>query len=321
MVLTADCLGVDGGVVMAVHVPALDQLRACGFVALHGLFSPAAIAALATSYSALPVLAEAPLLNGRREHLLPYQPPFSRLEWLLHHPVVASMAAHYFHEEQVELDALTVVLAAADGRRQPLHRDVLEGPEATLTLQVPLLDLPAVGSGALALQPGSHRGITDECDEGAPIHVGSLALGSALLYDARTCHFGTARTRGADGRPILYVLLRRRRTQRTGYEPFELRLRFGAEGLAAVARHRAAFRRVRDASANLRYDGANSSSLLAAELAACTSGDRAGARGWAKASQAWAGEHAGEHAGELTADEAVLDTGVPLVDGRPWYLR
>ena len=58
-------------------------------------------------------------------------------------------------------------------------------------------------------------------------------VGGVALYTSHDVHFSVI--------GMLYMLLKRRSTRRTGYEPFELRLRFGEAGLAEVARSRAAF--------------------------------------------------------------------------------
>ena len=49
------------------------------------------------------------------------------------------------------------------------------------------------GGGTLALQPASHLGASDDCDDAseAPREV-PIEPGSVVVYDARTCHLGTA---------------------------------------------------------------------------------------------------------------------------------
>ena len=231
---------------------------------MQAVFSPALIAKLARAYATLDrsTLAASALLNGRHEYLLPFQPPFNE-EWLLRDPLLFHVASAYLGEPT--LDALTVILAQAPIGGQVLHRDIHEGPGAALSLQIPLVDIPPDHGGALALQPGTHTTDGHDCDEEAGSLPVGLAAGSVLLYDARACHAGTANERVLGGRPIMYMLLKRRSTRRTGYEPFELRLRFGEGGLADVAHYRTAFERSSHCGTN------RSDEVLAGDLAAAHS--------------------------------------------------
>ena len=93
------------------------------------------VAELAKAYATLTgALATSPLLNGRQEYLLPFQKPFNE-DRFLHDPLLRGIADAYLGGETA-LDALTVVLAQAPIAAQGMHRDILEGPGAALSLQV-----------------------------------------------------------------------------------------------------------------------------------------------------------------------------------------
>lgn len=230
-------------------------LRMCGFAVLQHALSQAHVAQLAEAYARHePTLAVADLRDGRKEQLLPFVPPFID-DALLHSPVWTEVASEYLGAAELALDALTVVLAPLHSPAQALHRDVHAGPAAVLSVQIPLVDLPRGGGGALVLQPASHITPAVECDATAlppPVEVG-MTTGSAIVYDARLCHYGSANTVVAGVRPVLYLLLRKAdlgmasdgSPYTTGYEPLELMLRHGggATGaLGTVQRYRRAFR-------------------------------------------------------------------------------
>lgn len=253
-----DCsaAGTSGELVEA----ALRSLHVCGFVALQSIFTPALVSALAASYAALrpDELPQAPLLNGRLEQILPFQPPF--IDWLLEKqlPALWPLVTGYLGDA-IDLDALTVVRAPAPTEMQQWHRDVMEGPGATLTVHVPLSEIPKQSGGALALQPATHLSDGRECNATSQQMQPHVPLGSAIVYDARACHCGTANTLTPAGRPILYLLLRRRGKYYTGYESFRIRLRFGATGLVTVQRYRDAFRRWRGEAGDRNCETANAS--------------------------------------------------------------
>ena len=230
-------------------------LRMCGFVVLRSALSQAHVAQLTEAYVRHePTLAAADLRDGRKEQLLPFVPPFTD-DALLHSPVWTEVAAEYLGATELALDALTAVLAPLNSPAQALHRDVHAGPAAVLSVQIPLVDLPRGGGGALVLQPTSHLAPELECDATAlppPVEV-SMTTGSAIVYDARLCHYGSANTVVAGVRPVLYLLLRKADLgmtsdgfpYTTGYEPLELMLRHGGGatgGLGTVQRYRRAFR-------------------------------------------------------------------------------
>ena len=230
-------------------------LRMCGFVVLRSALSQAHVAQLTKAYVRHePTLAAADLRDGRKEQLLPFAPPFTA-DALLHSPVWTEVAAEYLGATELALDALTAVLAPLNSPAQALHRDVHAGPAAVLSVQIPLVDLPRGGGGALVLQPASHLAPEVECDATAlppPVEV-SMATGSAIVYDARLCHYGSANTVVAGLRPVLYLPLRKADLgmtsdgfpYTTGYEPLELMLRHGGGatgGLGTVQRYRRAFR-------------------------------------------------------------------------------
>lgn len=230
-------------------------LRMCGFVVLRSALSQAHVAQLAEAYVRHePTLAAADLRDGRKEQLLPFAPPFTD-NALLHSPVWTEVAAEYLGATELALDALTAVLAPLNSPAQALHRDVHAGPAAVLSVQIPLVDLPRGGGGALVLQPASHLAPEVECNATAlpsPVEV-SMTTGSAIVYDARLCHYGSANTVVAGVRPVLYLLLRKTDLgttsdgfpYTTGYEPLELMLRHGGGatgGLGTVQRYRRAFR-------------------------------------------------------------------------------
>jgi hypothetical protein len=230
-------------------------LRMCGFVVLRSALSQAHVAQLTEAYVRHePTLAAADLRDGRKEQLLPFAPPFTD-NALLHSPVWTEVAAEYLGATELALDALTAVLAPLNSPAQALHRDVHAGPAAVLSVQIPLVDLPRGGGGALVLQPASHLAPEVECNATAlpsPVEV-SMTTGSAIVYDARLCHYGSANTVVAGVRPVLYLLLRKTDLgttsdgfpYTTGYEPLELMLRHGGGatgGLGTVQRYRRAFR-------------------------------------------------------------------------------
>jgi len=229
----------------------LTTLHSCGFAVLRGLLPPALVVSLASHYSSHEGMPGADLLNGRREWLPPYAMPFSD-DRILHHPALTALAAAYLGgDEHLDLDALTVTTAPGGTGRQPMHRDVLEGPAAVLTLHLPLGDLPSPSAGALALQPGTHGSAGRECEEHTDAYETSLRAGDAIVYDARICHCGTAnaRPRASGERPVLYLLWKRRDASLTGYLPHEVNLRFGRQGFHTVLDYREAFRERRDGHA------------------------------------------------------------------------
>ena len=233
----------------------------CGFVVLHSALSMPHVQSLASAYADLPELVTADLRDGRREQLLPFAPPFSD-DALLHNELWTSVAADYLGATELELDAVTAVLAPEGSVAQELHRDVTVGPAAVLSVHIPLVRLPS-GGGTLALQPASHLTDGVECDAATPpvpIEV-PIAPGSMILYDARACHFGGANSAVRGVRPVLYLLLRKRELGvgrhnlpfTTGYEPLELTLRFGKAGRDTVNRYRRDFRAKRAAATGTNY--------------------------------------------------------------------
>ena len=247
---------------------ALATLRACGYVLLRNALSAAHVQTLLDGYAALPesALLTAGVRDGRSEQLLPFAPPFNAPS-LLHDGVWNRVAEEYLGAAALDLDAVTAVLAPHGSPRQALHRDVLADAASVLSVHIPLVALPS-GGGTLALQPTSHLGASDDCDDAseAPREV-PIEPGSAIVYDARTCHLGTANHAVLGTRPVLYLLLRRRGVgggglggrpgdgnrggpsglggdghATTGYEPRELLLRYGRAGLDTVRSYRADFR-------------------------------------------------------------------------------
>ena len=104
-----------------------------------------------SAYDGLPnaSLAAGPLLSGRVEQILPFVPPFNEEAFLLR-GAWTDVAADYLGSSELDLDAVTAVLAPQGSAPQPLHRDVQAGPAAVLTIHIPLVDVPS-GGGALLL--------------------------------------------------------------------------------------------------------------------------------------------------------------------------
>lgn len=219
-------------------------LTRCGVALLRGALSSSHLARLANSFEALPPhqRSGAPLLDGRTEWLPPFPPLFSG-EAILRPRVLSWAAGAYLggQMDDVVLDALTIITAPDGTAQQSLHRDVTEGPGSVLTIQMPLVDLPSPGGGALALQPGSHAAPAFECNTSEATIEPSMRVGDALMYDARTCHRGAGNEVVRGARPVMYLLLKHHRATLTGYLPFELNLRFGRAGLENVLRFRDAF--------------------------------------------------------------------------------
>ena len=267
---------------------AVATLHACGYVLLRGALSAAHARALLDGYTALPTsaLLTADVRDGRSEQLLPFAPPFNTPS-LLHDGVWTRVAEEYLGAAALDLDAVTAVLAPEGSPAQELHRDVLADAATVLSVHMPLVALPR-GGGTLALQPASHLGASDDCiDASEATQEVPIEPGSVILYDARTCHLGTANHIVPGSRPVLYLLLRSRRGvggglggrlsdgggpsglgsdghATTGYEPRELLLRYGRAGLDTVRSYRADFRSRRAALLGVNSSSSSSSSSPAA---------------------------------------------------------
>ncbi|CAK0844312.1 unnamed protein product [Prorocentrum cordatum] len=229
---------------------AVTALRTCGFVLLRGALSVAHVRELLHGYRSLPATAlpTAALRDGRSEQLLPFAPPFSAPPLL--HDGLWMRVAEAIGADALDLDAVTAVLAPEGSREQELHRDVLAERGAVASVHIPLVALPS-GGGELALQPASHAA-GEPCDAAAaPAPIGvPIEPGSAIVYDARTCHLGRSeptRARRTAGAVPAAAPARLCGGATTGYEPRQLLLRYGRAGLETVRRYRAEFRARRSA--------------------------------------------------------------------------
>ena len=217
-----------------------EDLTRCGFGVIRNFLRPTLAMALARSFTSLQQgLPVADLLGGgRREWLPPFEAPWTNFE-LVQHPLLTELCRMYLGDD-VRLDALTVTTAPFGASAQAMHRDIVEGPAAALTIQVPLVDLPISGGG-LAIQPTSHALSFVECDEADATVQSAMRAGDAMAYDPRLCHRGTANMQVMGSRPVIYLLFKSASAQLTGYAPFELNLRFGSPGLETVLDYRWAF--------------------------------------------------------------------------------
>lgn len=113
--------------------------------------------------------------------------------------------------EDVILGSFVAVTSLPGSEDQEMHLDVplLYGvdeigasiPSYCLTLVLPLVDMNTT-NGSTMFYPGSHRAITADVPDGSPV-VPEVAVGSALLFDVRVWHGGTA-NRSSAPRPVLY---------------------------------------------------------------------------------------------------------------------
>tara|TARA_A100001037_G_scaffold304295_1_gene340645 strand:- start:674 stop:1243 length:570 start_codon:yes stop_codon:yes gene_type:complete len=126
------------------------------------------------------------------------------------HPVIFPFIQLLLGEDAI-LGSFVAVTSLPGSKDQELHLDTspLYGgsdigadiPSCCLTLVLPLVDMNWQ-NGSTAFYPGSRRAITADAPDGSPV-APEVGVGSALLFDARVWHGGTANRSGAP-RPVLY---------------------------------------------------------------------------------------------------------------------
>lgn len=166
-----------------------------------------------------PFLNEAPegeaLEVGDRRNLfaLPFAGAFADpLVWA--NPAIVALARLALADEVV-LESYGVVVSLPGAERQHFHRDgpgLFDSaispllPAHALTVALPLVEMNET-NGTTALWPGSHR--WQKTDKDAPSFSPVVPPGSAILWDFRTYHSGTANN-SAHPRPLITATFARR---------------------------------------------------------------------------------------------------------------
>jgi ectoine hydroxylase-related dioxygenase (phytanoyl-CoA dioxygenase family) len=200
---------------------AYDCLVRNGYAILDRLLPEATVAALQRAFveQSGHLLNEAPedeaLEVGNRRNLfaLPFTGAFADpLVWA--NPVVVALARLALADEAV-LESWGVVVSLPGAERQHFHRDgpgLFDSaispllPAHALTVAFPLVEMNET-NGTTALWPGSHR--WQKTDKDAPSFEPVVAPGSAMLWDFRTYHSGTANN-SAEPRPLITATFSRR---------------------------------------------------------------------------------------------------------------
>lgn len=222
-----DCQGLsegpsDGGLSGSEQVrQAYDCLVRNGYAILDRLLPEATMAALQRAFAAHAgqLLDEAPrdsaLEVGDRRNLfpLPFTGAFADpLVWA--NPAIVALARLALADEAI-LESYGVVVSLPGAERQHFHRDgpaLFDSaispllPAHALTVAFPLVEMNET-NGTTALWPGSHR--WQKADEKAPSFSPAVPPGSAMLWDFRTYHAGTANS-SAQPRPLITATFARR---------------------------------------------------------------------------------------------------------------
>jgi hypothetical protein len=218
-----DCQGLSGdGLSGSEQVrQAYDCLVRNGYAILDRLLPEATMKALQGAFADVagrllnePLQGEALEVGDRRNlFALPFTGAFADpLVWA--NPVIVALARLALADEAV-LESYGVVVSLPGAERQHFHRDgpalfdsaispVL--PAHALTVAYPLVEMNET-SGTTALWPGSHR--WKKADKDAPSFAPVVPPGSAMLWDFRTYHSGTANN-SAQPRPLITATFARR---------------------------------------------------------------------------------------------------------------
>lgn len=222
-----DCLGLsegpsDDGLSGSEEVrQAYDCLVRNGYAILDRLLPEATVALLLRAFAAQggrflnAASADEALEVGDRRNLfpLPFTGAFADpLVWA--NPVIVALARLALADEAV-LESYGVVVSLPGAERQHLHRDgpgLFDSavsqllPAHALTVAFPLVEMNET-NGTTALWPGSHR--WQKANQQAPSISPVVPPGSAMLWDFRTYHSGTANS-SAQPRPLITATFARR---------------------------------------------------------------------------------------------------------------